>query len=771
MTLLDLAAGVEYRRGSVRTTPSIAAVLLLLAACNKGDGKELTSTEAKVTDTAAPTAAPGRPTTLATEKLATPPAPGTAPGAPGAPAAARTDAQVVFSLVDNRLSAHLTRGGGLLVPAGSAGFAKYTRFGNLMKGAKRAWELRQTEGDTKVARIVGKSATVFVPLTAAQVAKATVRVRIHSDKDNTLSLKVNDNKDINSKVSSGWSTVELTVPPGQLKEGENGLALFMKSSGAEVAWLQVGGDAPTSDDGQVKFYDPAAKALVIPKDGAMSWFVAVPGNAKLVGELSDKTCGLKVLATADDGAKTELVMAAGDHALDLSPVGGKAVRLDLQATGCAQAQLANAAIALPTPAPAVKRGAPPKHVVFIVMDSLRADRVRPFNPKARPETPNFEALAGDSTLFMNDYVQGNESQVSHAAIWSSNYLAKHKAIEMSDKLADKWTTIDEVAKKAHLYTAGASGNGYIRPARGFGSGWDQFVNHIEKELGLKGADIIEKGMSFVEKKKDQPWFLYLGLIDTHVTWRAKQPWMGKYDGGYKGRFASEYGDDGPNGSDGKDLTDKEKVHVRALYDSNVSYQDDLVGKLVAQLKTWGVYDDTMIIITADHGDEQWEDGRVGHGGSERDSLLHVPLLIHYPAMFPAAKVTEGTESIDITPTLADALGVPQDPEWQGMSLVPLANGQGGYPLMSTSSQYENMHAGRIGHWKIKLVGGAMPHLYDMAKDPEERHDLWGSPAAEVGARLLSDPMWMLRNWNTEWKKAQWGNAADVSSRFAADLGE
>ena len=69
----------------------------------------------------------------------------------------------------------------------------------------------------------------------------------------------------------------------------------------------------------------------------------------------------------------------------------------------------------------------------------------------------------------------------------------------------------------------------------------------------------------------------------------------------------------------------------------------------------------MIIITADHGDEQWEDGRVGHGGSERETLLHVPLLIHYPPMFPATKVTEGTEGIDIVPTLADALGVATDP--------------------------------------------------------------------------------------------------------------
>ncbi|HET7504645.1 MAG TPA: sulfatase, partial [Kofleriaceae bacterium] len=449
---------------------------------------------------------------------------------------------------------------------------------------------------------------------------------------------------------------------------------------------------------------------------------------------------------------------------------GKAARLDLEGAGCPVTALTAASLVVPGDAPAARRGEPPRYVVFIIMDALRADRVRAFNPKARPEAPNFDKLAESSTLFTANYVQGNESQVSHASIWTSAYLAKHKAIQMSDHLPDKWVTIDEVAKKGGKFVAGASGNGYIRPARGFGSGWDKFVNHIEKGLGLKGADIMDQGFSFVAPKKDQPWFLYLGLIDTHVTWRAKQPWLGRYDGGYKGRFATEFGDDGPTGFP-KDLNDHEKDHVRALYDSNVSYQDDLIGQMIEKLKGWGVWDQTMLIITADHGDEFWEDGRIGHGGSVRESLVRVPLLVRYPALFPAGRISEGTEGIDIVPTVADALGVPADPEWQGMSLIGLANGGGGYPLMSVVSQYENAHGGRIGHWKLKIVGTQLPKLYDLARDPGEHNDLWGKPTAEIGARLLLDPMWILRNWNVEWKKSQWGNAAAVTSRFAADLGE
>lgn len=672
----------------------------------------------------------------------------------------------VYSLIDNRLSAHLTRGGGFVAPAGSAGFAKYTRFGNMMKGGKRTWELRQQEGEVKVARLTGKTGTVFVPLTSAQASSNKLRMRVHSPGDGALSIRVNENKDLNAQVTTGWSTLEIDVPAGQLVEGENSIALFTRHAGTALAWLQVGG-TPVGDDGAVTFFDNPSKSLVLPKDGGMTWFVAVPDKARLTGDLADASCSLDVLATSEDGKTVDGKLVGLGAAVDLASLSGKAARIDITATGCAEAKVANAALVVPGTAPEIERGEPPKHIVFIIMDSLRADRVRVFNPKARAEIPNWEKLAESSTVFLQNYVQGNESQVSHAAMWTSMYLAKHKASVMKDKLPDKYVTIDDVAKKAGKYVAGVSANGYIRPSRGFGSSWDQFINHIEKAMGLKGIDIMEKGLGYITPKKEQPWFLYMGWIDTHVTWRAKEPWLEKYDPGYTGRFAKAYGDDGTGG---KGLTDREKEHVRALYDSNISYQDDLLGKLIERLQAWGIWEKTMIIITADHGDELWEENnRVGHAGSQRETVVHVPLMIYYPPMFPAARITAGTEGVDIVPTLADVLGVPHDPEWQGASLLQLAHGGDTYPLLSVSSQYENAHAGRMGHWKLQLKGGGTPRLWNLAADPEERNDLWGT--AHVGARMLLDAMWLHRMWNAEWKKSQWGNAANVSSRFAADLGE
>jgi hypothetical protein len=351
------------------------------------------------------------------------------------------------------------------------------------------------------------------------------------------------------------------------------------------------------------------------------------------------------------------------------------------------------------------------------------------------------------------------------------YLAKHKAARWHESIPGRFTTLDEVAKRARLYAAAATGNGYIRPSRGYGSTWGKFVNHIEDSLGLRGASIMDRGLGFLAGRAKQPWFLYLGLIDTHVPLLGKSPWIERYSPGYQGRFAKAFlGDEEPGGLP-KNLTDREKEHIRAIYDSNVSYQDELLGKLIAKLEAWGVWDRTMLVVTSDHGDELWEAGRVGHEHGQDDTLLHVPLLVRYPPLFPAARIAHATESVDVMPTIADALGVAPDAEWQGTSLVPAAHGVHAYAGLVSASGYEKEHGARIGAWKLRLAGTAAPALFHLASDPHETKDVFGTPAAAIGGRLVLDAMALLRAEHAAWKKAAWGNPANVTPRFAADLGE
>lgn len=737
----------------MRTCTLLALMLVAAAACGKGDA----DSSSKATDNG------DRPAGTGGDKKGK--APEKAPS--------RGAEHAVYSLIDNRLAGHVERGGGLFLPAGSAGFAKYTRFGNTEKIKQRTWELRAKEGDVSVARLTGSSGRVDVPLTADMLAgNPVVRVRAYSAEARAFSLRVNENADINGQLQAGWSVVELAIPAGQLVEGENQLLFFVRGAGLAVEWIQVGGSSP--GDGATRFYDASAKALVLPEGGAMSWYAFVPEKGLLTGDLSDGACEVAVSAVGEDGKAIDGTLAGLGSAVDLGKLGGKAARITLTAKGCPKAELAGAALVVAGDATKPTRGEPPRYVVLVVMDSLRADRLRIINPDARPEVPTFEKLAEDSAVFLQHYVQGNESRVSHASMWSSMYPVKHSMIGSKEKLKLDFVTIDEVADSAGMFVAGASANGYVDPDRwGFGTKWDKYSNHIHEELGLKAEDILDKGWSFVGTRKE-PWFLYLGFVDTHVSWRAKDPWIEKYSPGYSGRFEKTFsGQDASDVASGKSkLTDNEIERVRALYDSNVSYQDDILRQLIEKLTEAGIWEQTMLIITADHGDEQWEDGRVGHGASTRDMLVHVPLVIHYPPMFPGGSIVEGADVVDVVPSMADALGVAQDPEWQGESLLPLAGGVGrGYPRMSFNSMYEDAHGARILHWKVRLAGGNAPKVYDLSSDPEEMKDIWGEGEAAIGGRAVLDPAWLFRAFNNEWKKAQWGNAANVTGRFATDLGE
>src|SRR3954468_19121722 len=169
------------------------AAVVVASGCGKST-REQTTAEPRLTESQALPGTPGAPSASPGEH---------APARPPVKAAARGPEHAVYSLVDNRLSAHLSRGGGLLVPAGSAGFAKYTRFANV-GASKRSWELRQREGEVKVARLTGKSGTVFVPVSARQASRSKLALRAFAAAVTTVSLRVNDGKDINGKLAGGW---------------------------------------------------------------------------------------------------------------------------------------------------------------------------------------------------------------------------------------------------------------------------------------------------------------------------------------------------------------------------------------------------------------------------------------------------------------------------------------------------------------------------------------------------------------------------------------
>jgi arylsulfatase A-like enzyme len=168
----------------------------------------------------------------------------------------------------------------------------------------------------------------------------------------------------------------------------------------------------------------------------------------------------------------------------------------------------------------------------------------------------------------------------------------------------------------------------------------------------------------------------------------------------------------------------------------------------------------MIVITADHGDELFEERRCGHGASLRDSLARVPLVVHYPGRVAGRLVDEGTEGVDILPTILDTIGAPLPEYFQGRSLRKLAAGEGaGWTEPSFASQYEYAFAVRLGRWKARIKKGR-PIISDMVSDPDEHTDLVDSRPIE--RRYLTDHLGLYLEYREEWQKSTWGVVSNMT---------
>ena len=690
----------------------------------------------------------------------------------------------VFDLVANRTLAHEQRSGGLVIAAGSPGFARYVHFSRPLP----TWKLRLVEDGKRVA-VPSAQAVLEVPLLAEQAQANALTLHLKSAVRQTVRVSANGRSSQAVTLQPGWQTVTVPLPPGLLVAGESKMTLTFAQPGtyagvkgaAAVEWMQIGGQ-PVDAEPVVS----DEKGLVLPSGGGLAYYVQVPKGGALVASGDLAGCTVKVRARTQSKVLVDGQLSPGAP-LDLAPASDKIVRLELDAAGaptkvggaegavssaCKQVVLREAALTVPEAAAQVAYAKRPKNVIVWLTDSTRADKYRIYNPKTRVETPVMDAWAKTSTVFKVGYVQGNESRVSHASLFTSLYPAQHKFIAEKAKLNPAFVTLPEAIKTTGRFTAGFMGNGFIDAFWGFGEGWDLLKNHIHDGGGLKAEDLRKAAEGFLAQKGQNSFFLYIGTIDAHVSWRAHEPWISKYDTEpYAGPFVKACLDPQLDKivAGQMHITDRDKVRIHALYDSDVSYNDHEFGELTKHLADKGELDDTMVILIADHGDEMWEHGKVGHGQSLHEELVHIPFVIHYPPLFPPGKtVDEGVELVDVMPTIVDAIGGKVPADAQGESLVPLAQGEGaGYPRPAIASQYELAHTMRLSRWKLWVGGSGEIKLIDAAADLLGATELANERPVE--RRFVTDAMSLWMAYQGKWKKSRWGVASNQKAAFAADL--
>jgi choline-sulfatase len=723
MTIIARTASVEIARRRTVVLSMLAAAAMAMPGCkNEGDQAQAANTEATG---AAPAAKPGE-------------------AAPRKPSV-RPKLEAFRPLLDEAARAE-TDIGGLFVDLGTADQHKYTR-----GGWGTGWGANQQSDGVSAAEAGDRRVHLDI---LSRIEPKEIAVRARSGVEGqAATVWVDGKRQGDVWLQKDWTVMRVPVTEGALAPGRHNLQLTFTKDGkprAEIDWIWLAGtagaEAPVAGLRvlPLRIASQPKRALITPTARTYSFFLQPPRNASLVFDYaSDVGTSFQVTAQTDGGQVEELFTAKGENGwteaqVDLSRFADKAIRLDLVATGAeGRAGWGEPAIMVPpadSDKPAMKTAPParPKNVVLILIDTVRAEAFGPIRADNDVDTPVYDAFADKATVFTQAYNNENWTKPSVATTLSGLYPSTHNTKKDESAVPDEVELISQRLQKQGFATAGFVANGYVSDKFGFQRGWDIFRNYIRENKSSEADHVFGDALAWLSERKQasdgKPFFLYIQTIDPHVTYKAPAEYVQKY-------FAEQY--DGPLGptidavelqnlSQGKlKPTERDVSYLRAAYNAEVTFHDEQMGKFFAELQTMGRMEDTMIVITNDHGEEINDHGKFGHGHSLYDELLRSPLMMYFPGLFPGgARVDEVVETVDVTPTILDALGLEPLAQADGTSLLPLIQGKPVQrPTYAVSEFLDNRRSVRVGSWKLMRSTSTWAQLYDVSADFDEQNNL------------------------------------------------
>jgi arylsulfatase A-like enzyme/Flp pilus assembly protein TadD len=385
-----------------------------------------------------------------------------------------------------------------------------------------------------------------------------------------------------------------------------------------------------------------------------------------------------------------------------------------RAAARAAAALALAALAL---AAAGCRRSPPWNVLLVTFDTTRADHIGCYGDRDA-STPNVDALAAEGVRFAHAYSAAPITAPSHSTLLTGKYPLAHGVRDNGlFVLGDSQETLAEVLSRHGWATGAAIGSYPLSSKFGLDQGFDFYDDHLTLryedltgERTLPKVDIYfderpagsvnEALFPWLEKNYRRPFFAWVHYFDPHQPLKPPPP--------YQELFAAD------------------------LYDGEIAYADEQLGSLLSRLRQLGVYDRTLVVFAADHGEGKGDHGELTHAVLAYNATLHVPLVLRLPGGPAGVVVDQRVGTVDVLPTVLDLLGQPLPEGVQGRSLVPLFR-EGGTAPEPPPEQYAETLAPRLmngwgelrvlfdGDWKY--IYGPRPELYDLATDPDEHHDL------------------------------------------------
>ncbi|MFN2378571.1 MAG: sulfatase [Candidatus Binatia bacterium] len=426
--------------------------------------------------------------------------------------------------------------------------------------------------------------------------------------------------------------------------------------------------------------------------------------------------------------------------------------------------------------PALARGSVP-NIILVTVESLRPDRVGVYGGKSRsrPEvrlTPVLDALATEAVVYEDAHSVTSWTLASHASLFTGLYPSAHQTRRSTDLLDASYLTLAERLRERGYDTAGVVSGPYLRKTHNLHQGFVHYHDEIASEsMASSHGDttnprVFEAMRRTIDAELDpsRPFLLFAYLWDPHYDYLPP----GSYEAMFQG------GDCEPINVRNYETT--ETVHpgirpgqlsyVFSQYEGEIRWTDHHLGEFFDFLRAKGLWDDTVVIVTADHGEEFFDHGEKGHYHNVYAESVHVPLLVKYARGGAVGRDRRLVSLVDVVPTALELAGAPASGALDGRSLLEKDPGAGRsifYELLSvwrvtdgkdTESGLPSFLSGLATFWNFVTSGGSPPavptrtqswegvrrgdhklvvsaeldrrELYDVRRDPGEKTDVAAS---------------------------------------------
>ncbi len=373
-----------------------------------------------------------------------------------------------------------------------------------------------------------------------------------------------------------------------------------------------------------------------------------------------------------------------------------------------------------------------RNVVLISIDTCRADHLSGYGYK-RKTTPHIDAVAEDGVLFEQASTPIPLTTPAHGSMLTGTYPPTHGArLNNGIGLADSSVTLAEILRDAGYQTAAFVGAFPLDTVFGLNQGFETYDCQFTRRAVIASShaertaeEVSRPALAWLEQHAGKPFFLFLHYYDPHLPYLPPEP------------FASAYADD--------------------PYAGEIAYVDDWIGQVLSRLRALGAYDNTLLVITADHGESVGEHGEKSHGFFIYQVAQHVPLVIRAPRGRSGSRFEGRVSLVDLVPTVLDLVGLEPKAVMHGVSLRRPLEGRpvpGGpralycESLVAAQFQCSPLYGVLEGPWKY--IRAPRQELYDLTKDAGEKTNVFDSEPL-VAERLRERLEGMLQEFESESK--------------------